>query len=113
MPLPDISVVIPARNEGAKLAPTIQSIARARTTEARVEFVIVDDASIDDTVACLVAAVPELLKEARIDIQVHRLGDHEGIYKTRNHAASFASGEILFGTDAHVRFSEGWDELVL
>jgi glycosyltransferase involved in cell wall biosynthesis len=113
MPLPDISVVIPARNEGAKLAPTIQSIARARTTEARVEFVIVDDASIDDTVACLVAAVPELLKEARIDIQVHRLEEHHGIYRTRNHAGSFASGEILFGTDAHVRFSEGWDELVL
>ncbi|MGA7815775.1 glycosyltransferase [Caballeronia sp.] len=113
MPLPDISVVIPARNEGAKLAPTIQSIARTRTTEARVEFVIVDDASIDDTVACLVAAVPELLKEARIDIQVHRLEEQQGIYKTRNHAASFASGEILFGTDAHVRFSEGWDELVL
>ncbi|MGA7409602.1 MAG: glycosyltransferase [Bryobacteraceae bacterium] len=112
MPLPDISVVIPSRNE-AKLAPTIRSIARARTTDARVEFVIADDASTDDTVASLVAAVPELLREPKIDIHVYRLEEHQGIYKTRNHAAGFANGEILFGTDAHVRFSTGWDELVL
>jgi glycosyltransferase involved in cell wall biosynthesis len=113
VPLPDISVVIPARNEGARVAPTIQSIARARNTNARVEFVIVDDASNDDTVANLVAAVPDLLKEPKIDIQVHRVEEHTGIYKARNHAAHFATGEILFGTDAHVRFSEGWDELAL
>lgn len=113
MPLPDISVVIPARNEGARLAPTIQAISRARTTEARLEFVIVDDASTDDTVASLIAAVPELLHEPRVDIQMHRLDAQEGIYRARNHAAHFATADILFGTDAHVRFSVGWDELVL
>lgn len=112
MPRPDISVVIPARNEGTRIAPTIQAIARARTTDARVEFVIVDDASTDETVADLVAAAPDLLQEPRIDIQVDRLDEHSGIYRTRNHAASMANGEILFGTDAHVRFSPGWDELV-
>ena len=113
MPLPDISVAIPARNEGARVALTIRSIAGARTTDARVEFVIVDDASTDDTIANLVAAVPDLLKAPKIDIQVHRLEEHAGIYGARNHAAHFANAEILFGTDAHVRFSEGWDELVL
>jgi glycosyltransferase involved in cell wall biosynthesis len=113
MPLPDISVTIPARNEGGKVARTIQSIARARTTDARVEFVIVDDASSDETIANLVAAVPDLLKEPKIDIQVHRLDEHTGIYVARNHAAHFATGEIIFGTDAHVRFSDGWDEQVL
>jgi glycosyltransferase involved in cell wall biosynthesis len=112
-PLPDISVVIPARNEGSNLASTIESIALARTTDARVEFVIADDASTDDTVASLVAAVPKLLREPKIDIQVHRLNEHQGIYKARNYAASFANGEILFGTDAHVRFCARWDELVL
>ncbi|HWE50183.1 MAG TPA: glycosyltransferase [Bryobacteraceae bacterium] len=113
MPLPDISVVIPARNEGARVGPTIQSIARTRTTNARLEFVIVDDASTDDTIANLVAAVPDLLKEPRIDIQVQRLEEQEGIYRARNHAAHLATAEILFGTDAHVRFSDGWDEIAL
>ncbi len=113
MPLPDISIAIPVRNEGGKVARTVQSIARARTTDARVEFVIVDDASSDETIANLVAAVPDLLKEPKIDIQVHRLDEHTGIYGARNHAAHFSTGEIIFGTDAHVRFSDGWDEQVL
>jgi glycosyltransferase involved in cell wall biosynthesis len=112
MPTPDISVVIPARNEGTRIAPTIQAISQARTTDARLEFVIVDDASTDHTTADLVAMVPELLKEPKIDIHVHHLDEHSGIYRTRNHAASFATADILFGTDAHVRFSKGWDEVV-
>ncbi|MGD0646515.1 MAG: glycosyltransferase [Acidobacteriaceae bacterium] len=112
MQRPDISVVIPARNEGNKIAGTIHAISRARRTGARLEFVIVDDASNDDTTANLVAAVPDLLKEPKVDIVVHRLGEHSGIYAARNHAASMASAEILFITDAHVRFSDGWDEVV-
>jgi glycosyltransferase involved in cell wall biosynthesis len=112
VPRPDISIVIPARNEGMRIARTIQAVSQARTTEARLEFVIVDDASTDDTTANLVAAVPELLQEPKIDIQVHRLEERSGIYRTRNHAASMATADILFGTDAHVRFSEGWDEVV-
>jgi glycosyltransferase involved in cell wall biosynthesis len=110
---PDISVVIPARNEGGRLAPTIRSIARARTTDARLEFIIADDASTDDTTASLLKAVPELLNEKWIDIRVLRLEKQAGIYRARNQAAAEASAEILFGTDAHVRFSRGWDEVVL
>lgn len=113
MPRPDISVVIPARNEGNRIAPTIQAISQARRTNARLEFVIVDDASTDDTTANLVAAVPELLREPKIDVQVHRLSQHSGICATRNHAASAATGDIFFLTDAHVRFSDGWDRIVM
>ena len=110
---PDISVLIPARNEGARIAPTIRAIARARTTEARVEFVVVDDASTDGTVAQLLSSVPQLLNERRIDISLLQLEEHSGNYRARNHAAAAASADILFITDAHVQFSRGWDERVL
>jgi GT2 family glycosyltransferase len=110
---PDISVLIPARNEGSRVAPTIEQIAGARATDARVEFVIVDDASEDATVASLVSAVPRLLDHPRIDIRVCRLPARAGIYGARNAAADLAAGDILFITDAHMRFSPGWDELVL
>ena len=60
---PDISVVIPAHNERSRIASTIHSIARARTSGARVELVVVDDASTDGTVANLVSALPRLLDE--------------------------------------------------
>ena len=109
---PDISVVIPARNESGRIAPTIQSIARARTTGARVEFVVVDDASTDGCIADLISAVPELLEEPDIDIRVYPLGERSGVYRARNAGASAAAADILFMTDAHVRFSAGWDEIV-
>ncbi len=112
MQQPDISVVIPSRNEGPRLPGTIQAISRARTTDARVEFVIADDASTDDTEGHLRAATRELLREPRIDIKVSRLEKRRGVPGTRNHAASLANGEILFITDAHVRFSRGWDAAV-
>jgi glycosyltransferase involved in cell wall biosynthesis len=110
---PDISVLIPARNESSRIAPTIRAIARARRTEARLEFVVVDDASTDGCVANLVSAMPRLLDEPRIDIRVYQLPEHAGNYVARNEAAAMASADILFCTDAHVQFSQGWDELVL
>jgi glycosyltransferase involved in cell wall biosynthesis len=109
----DISVVIPAHNEKSRIAPTIQSIARARTSGARIEFVIVDDGSTDGTVANLVSALPRLLEEPNIDIRVEGLDQRSGNYHARNRGAEVASADILFMTDAHVEFSTGWDDLVL
>jgi len=110
---PAISVLIPARNERSRLAATILSIARARAADTRVEFVIVDDASEDSTVANLVSAAPRLLREKNIDIVVCSLEEHAGNYRARNRAAELATSDVLFITDAHVQFSQGWDDLVL
>ena len=110
---PDISVLMPARNEGARLAETILSIAQARVTSARLEFVIADDQSDDDTQGALRAAADLLLAQPRIDIKVSRLEERHGVPRARNHAASLATADVLFITDAHVRFSHGWDALVL
>jgi glycosyltransferase involved in cell wall biosynthesis len=110
---PDISIIIPARNEGLRLAETIRGIARARATKARLEFVIADDQSSDDTEGHLRRAAAELLREPRIDIKVSRLDERQGVPGSRNRAAALASGEVLFITDAHVRFPRGWDRAVL
>jgi glycosyltransferase involved in cell wall biosynthesis len=110
---PDISVVIPAHNERSRLAPTLHSISQARSSGARVEFVIVDDASTDGTVANLVSALPRLLDEPAIDIRVESLDHHSGNYHARNRGAEVAAAPVLFMTDAHVEFSHGWDDLVL
>lgn len=110
---PDISVLIPARNERSRIAPTIQAIARARTTGARLEFVVVDDASTDGCIENLVAAVPGLLEEPKIDIRVCQLPHHSGNYRARNQAAALSSSDVLFITDAHVQFCQGWDQCVL
>ncbi len=77
---PDISVIIPAHNEKSNLAPTIDRIARARTSGARVEFVIVDDDSTDGTVANLVSVLPSLLEAPNIDIRIESLDERSGNY---------------------------------
>ncbi len=92
---PDISVVIPAHNEGARLAGTIDSIASARTTDARVEIVIADDKSSDDTEAHLRAAWPDLSRHDRLDVHLSLLPDRRGVPRTRNHAASLATADVL------------------
>lgn len=109
----DISVLLPVRNEGPRLAETILAIARARTTRARVEFVVADDQSDDDTAAHLRARADELLAQPRIDIVVSHLDERHGVPRARNHAARRASAPVLFITDSHVQVSEGWDALVL
>jgi glycosyltransferase involved in cell wall biosynthesis len=109
----DISVLMPARNEGARLVETIMAIAQARVTDARLEFIIADDQSDDDTNSFLRAAADELLSQPRIDIRVSRLEERHGVPRARNHAASLATAEILFITDAHVRVSPGFDALIL
>lgn len=48
-PLPTMTVVIPAYNEGAMVARSIESVARAAYARERLEVFVVDDGSTDDT----------------------------------------------------------------
>lgn len=48
--LPDVSVIIPAYNEAAGIAATVQSMAES-TYPGRLEIIVVDDGSTDDTAA--------------------------------------------------------------
>lgn len=109
---PEISVVIPAYNEGPRLASTIESIASARSTDAEVEVVIVDDGSDDNTAGHIGAALPRLARIPRLKFVFDSTGTRSGVATTRNLAASRATGDVLFITDAHVRFPHGWDALV-
>jgi glycosyltransferase involved in cell wall biosynthesis len=109
----DISVVIPAHNEADRLADTLASIASTRTTSARVEVVIADDVSDDDLEGHLKAAWPRLSQHAGLHVRVHRLTERHGVPRGRNAAARLASADVLFMTDAHVRFTRGWDATVL
>jgi glycosyltransferase involved in cell wall biosynthesis len=109
---PDISVVIPAYNEGARLVATIHSIADTRTGGAHVEVVIADDASGDSPTAHLGAAWPELTQHPQLDVVLTSALERAGVPRSRNLAARVATGDVLFITDAHVRFPVGWDEMI-
>lgn len=107
-----ISVVIPARNERDRLAPTIASFIRARSADTPVEFVVVDDASTDGCCTRLADDLP-MLHAPAVSIRVIQLAERAGVPRARNIGGLAARGEILFITDAHVTVSPGWDEVVL
>lgn len=109
---PDISVIIPAYNEGQRLVRTIDSIASTRSARTRVEVIIADDQSEDDLEGRLRTAWPALSRHDRLHICLTRTPERLGGFRSRNHAAGLASADILFSTDAHVRFPPGWDALV-
>ena len=65
---PALTVVIPAFNEGAMVAQTIDSVAAARYPRERLEIFVVDDGSRDDTwehIQSAAARHPELVKSLR------------------------------------------------
>ncbi|MEP6950689.1 MAG: glycosyltransferase [Ginsengibacter sp.] len=106
-PEPAISVIMPARNEGSRVAKAITSLASGRSTPFYMEFVIIDDASDD---GCCEGLENLLTIERDVaSVQVIRIDRWCGIPYARNLGASYARAPILFITDANVEARAGWD----
>lgn len=104
--MPSLSVVIPAHNEGPGLIDTIHSILRTRTLRGDLEIVIADDRSEDGSIEALQAEFP------RLDLTIVSAPERLGVARSRNLAARAAQGDVLFITDGHVQFCDGWDEII-
>jgi len=104
---PRISIIIPARNEGARVVSAIRSFARGRSHTFPLEFVIVDDASDDN--CC--AGLENIFDTHRdlVTVKVLRLNVWSGIPIARNRGAFAATAPVLAITDANVVASPGWD----
>lgn len=92
---PDISIVIPMRNESSYVGDTLASFQDALEKSAfSYEIVIVDGASTDDSLDhCGLAD----------KVIVEREEERSSIARARNIGANNSSGGILFHTDADVR----------
>jgi glycosyltransferase involved in cell wall biosynthesis/SAM-dependent methyltransferase len=97
---PTISVIIPARNEEALLASTLESVIRARAwfatsgaAQAAVEILVVDNCSTDRT--CDIVEFYADSAGVRAATCVQR-----GAARSRNLGAELASGQILIFLDA-------------
>ena len=97
---PKVSVVIPARNEGANIAACVQSILRSRYPAF--EVIVVDDHSVDDTLA--IARVMAGFDNRVTALEAPPLPDGWfGKQWACDRGADQASGEILCFTDADTR----------
>jgi glycosyltransferase involved in cell wall biosynthesis len=103
---PAISVVFPARNEGARVAQTIASAVEMCEAPRDIEVVIVDDCSKP-------TRRPDVgVFARRVSVRIIRSGVHLGVGSARNLAVRHSRGDVVFITDAHVRFSSAWDQEV-
>jgi len=96
--MPDVSIIIPARNE-TFLQKTITDVLSKAT--GSVECIAVLDGYWPD---------PPLIPDKRL-IQLHR-GQSMGMRAAINGAAAIAKGKYLMKTDAHCMFAEGYDEVL-
>jgi len=86
---PRISVIIPARDEAARLPRSLESLRRQTLPSSAYEVIVVDDGSRDSTAEIAEAAGARVLSQA-----------NRGPASARNAGAQVALGELLVFTDA-------------
>ncbi|HUA57484.1 MAG TPA: glycosyltransferase [Verrucomicrobiae bacterium] len=100
-PFPEVSIVLPAYNEGDRLSQTLAAI--AETVSLPYEAIVVNDGSTD---SCCQSLPTDRL--TLIDL-LHR----QGVAHARNFGASRASAPVLVAMDAHCIPRRGWIEQLL
>jgi dolichyl-phosphate beta-glucosyltransferase len=93
---PEVTVIVPAYNEGGRIAPTLREIAAFLGNEGyRYELVVVDDGSRDgtyDVVRDVASDIPQL--------KIHRHPKNLGKGMAVKSGFLTATGELVFFTDA-------------
>ena len=100
---PVVTVVIPVYGQSATTLRCLASIATARV-ETPFEIVVVDDASIDDTVEVL---------EACVGVRVLRNDQNQGYIRATNRGAAAAQGQYLVLLNNDTEVTDGWIDRLL
>ncbi len=101
-----ISVVIPARNEGARIGALVRAVRAQDTRGRRLETIVVDDASGDDTVAVASAAGAQV-----ISLELGPTTGNPAI--ARNRGAAYAHGDPIVFLDADCTPGADWMPQIL
>jgi mycofactocin system glycosyltransferase len=100
---PFVSVIIPVRNRPDDIAVCLRSLRELDYPEDKLEIIVVDDASNDQT--------PDVV--SRFPVRLLRLEQHRQASYCRNHAARQARGELLAFIDSDCLADSAWlQELV-
>jgi glycosyltransferase involved in cell wall biosynthesis len=98
--LPFVSVIIPVRNDAQRLAVCLDSLARQSYPAERLEVIVIDNGSSDDSADVARAAGAKVLVHPGL-----RVG------ALRNRGAEIAQGEILALVDSDHELPPDWIEL--
>ena len=93
---PSLTVIIPAYNEGAMVRKSIESVMEARYPRERLQVIVVDDGSVDDTWIHIQKAAAEHPGQ----VITHRLPQNRGKREALATGFRNASGEIVVTLDS-------------
>lgn len=96
--LPSVSVIIPAFNEGAPVKQAILSAAASRYPADRLEIIVVDDGSTDDTWLHILQAARTARR--RVKVTTLRQLENEGKRRALYLGFNRARGDVLVTTDS-------------
>jgi len=100
---PNVSVILPIHNAADYLAACLKQLQEMSNSDLRLEFVVVNDHSVDGSMDML-----ERWCHERDDVVlVHATGT--GVAAARNQAIQFARGEFVWFTDA----DDSWDRTII
>jgi dolichyl-phosphate beta-glucosyltransferase len=95
-PQPDLSIVIPAFNEEARLGATLEGYLRyCRDTGRRVELIVVDDGSLDRT-----SSVVNAFAADHPEVRLIRLAENQGKGQAVRSGVVNAQGKLILFADA-------------
>jgi glycosyltransferase involved in cell wall biosynthesis len=103
--VPEISVILPARNEEKLLPAALGSIARQAYPPSAVEAIVVSNGSTDRTIA-IAREVGQSLSADGPAVLVLQVPEH-GVARAKNAGAAGARGKLLVFMDADSRMSPG------
>src|SRR3954469_12958888 len=96
-----VSVIIPARNEAESIASVIHAVQGSAPSGVRLEIIVVDDGSSDNTAAVARAAGGQTL-------ELGHSSDGGNPARARNRGAAIAEGDPLVFLDADCTPSVRW-----
>ncbi len=91
-----VSVIIPNYNYAQYIRPCVQSVLDSDYDQNKMEIIVVDDASTDDSVK----VVEEMMKDSRFPFRLLRNETNLGLILSRNRGIAHARGEFLFFLDS-------------
>lgn len=100
--LPFFSIIIPARNEAGSIQACIRSIAKQDYPQDKIEIIVVDDHSEDETAERVRALTTSSLR--LIQLPPGKTGKKAAL----NEAIKLAKGEMLLFTDADCTMGREW-----